>query len=476
MSFLDPKPISATAIAAQVANPASVIGSQLSATYAGRHIHVVPLLGQSEISGRAGEYSLLTDPANPRILQFGCKVRTLRVASEPLDMHDTATGIGPGLQFARRYLATLPADDIVVLVPAAHGGTALSTNATLGWRWGVAGNLSAQFVAQVQEALTAISAAYPGATVTVRAVLFGQGETDSSTTNMIPAATYMADLDALIAGVRSTFANPTLPVILGQMIPESLGTGTRDEINAVHLNTPYRVAHTGIGLTEAGNSNGDLLHSNAKGQRIRGKNMFDEFQRVRVGLAPATPDGDFPPAVLFADDFNRADGVLTGQTTSIGGKVWSATGTGTPRIYSNTAGVDPTGSATRALLTNTVMDGTLKMTLATRSVDASEQIVFRRNDASNELMLSRQNSGSQVWTLFKRVAGTATAVFASAVPITSGDVVEVDMSGTTVTVRVNGSQIYSGTDAQFVLGASNNVGFCGTSNGARFDNLEFWTL
>ena len=32
MSFLDPKPISATAIAAQVANPASVIGSQLSAT------------------------------------------------------------------------------------------------------------------------------------------------------------------------------------------------------------------------------------------------------------------------------------------------------------------------------------------------------------------------------------------------------------------------------------------------------------
>lgn len=267
--------------------------------YAKRTVHIVGLWGQSNMSGRGASYSSFTDPAISRIKQFGSGASVITAANEPLDMHDVPSGIGPGLQFARNYLERLPFDDIILLVPSAHGGTALSTNTSpLGWRWGVSGNLSALAVTQMQAAIAKATTDYPDATISLDAILWFQGETDSTTGNMVSFATYQADLDALIAGARTTFGIPNLPFIVYRMIPEALGTGTRDQIDACHQNTPYRVAYTGVVPAISGQSNGDALHANATQHRVNGPIAFAEYLRVRSGRAPVYADVLFTVQVI----------------------------------------------------------------------------------------------------------------------------------------------------------------------------------
>lgn len=544
----------------------TALNAQIVATSVARRVHLIGAYGQSNVSGRGIPYSTFTDPQNARIKQFparGSASGTIVAAAEPLTMHDTATGIGPALQFARQYLRDLPEDDIVIIVPAAHGGTPLSSDVQLAWRWGVAGNLSAQAVAQTQAALVAAEAAYPNAVVSLDAILWIQGETDSTTTAMISGPVYRVDLDALIAGVRSSFELPELPFILGQMLPEALGTGTRDAVNAVHQNTPYRVAFTGFSLAPSGMQNGDNLHFDAAGQRVNGSRMYAEFQRVRAGLAPVNPDAAFAgqvvglgatssstgttatltwtaavnaasylveyktaaasmwtshgstasllaaiagltpgtaynfrvtasnvlgsaaasatfpftpvatPAgtVVFSDDFARADASALGSTT-VGGVPWSVSLAGSGRIESGRGGLSGTTRMTATVVGTA--DGKFTETLAVKD-GGQEFVVFRHVDLSNYLFLSRESASLVNWTLWKRVAGTATLVQNSAVPITAGDVIEVTLNGSSVIVKINGTTAITATVADLVTATGYGFGTITTAL-SRWDNVSLVTI
>lgn len=247
---------------------------------------LVLLWGQSNMSGRGTAFDTTRyDPSDPRIQQWGASgtyTGVISQAVEPLAMHDTASGIGPGLVFARWYLHSAPVNRRVLLVPSAHGGTPLSSAVTLAWRRGVAGNLYAQAVAQAQAALTAA-----GANARITAILWIQGETDGD--NATSGSAYQTDLDALIAGARTDLGLPSLPFVMGQMVPEYLSTGTRAAINTVHLATPSRVSRVRVAPGVYGNNLGDGNHYTAIGQRILGRAMFDAYQRVLTGAADPTP-------------------------------------------------------------------------------------------------------------------------------------------------------------------------------------------
>lgn len=250
---------------------------------------VIVLIGQSNMSGRGAAFDATHyDPIDPRIFQYGTSgtyANVISQAIEPLAMIDVPTGMGPGIVFARWYLRTVPVNRSVLLIPVAKGGTAFESGTT---RWKittspVGNNLYETAISQTLAAVT-----LAGANTRIVAALWLQGETDGD--NLVSQATYAADLDALISGLRTRLGVPGLPFIVGQMVPEYLGTGTRSAINSAHLATPTRVTRTAVALAPTASNNNDGNHFNAPGQRIIGRRMFDAYRRIITNTpAPAAP-------------------------------------------------------------------------------------------------------------------------------------------------------------------------------------------
>ncbi|WBF79001.1 minor tail protein [Arthrobacter phage Bolt007] len=256
---------------------------KLEASIAASGYDVIILAGQSNMSGRGTGFTAKTDPAHPMIFQLKGKAPnkgTIVPAAEPLDMVDTPSGVGPGFQFARWYVAAgLNRGRKVLLVPVAQGGTPLTRVSSPTWRPATSGSLYDNMLAQA-----AIAKALPGSRVV--AALWLQGETDGDLLATGPA--YQTELDTLITGLRTSLALPELPFIVGGMVPEYLATGTRAAIDAVHKDTPNRLNFTAFAPSPTGSTLNDGNHFNLAGARAIGRSMFDVFERISSGLAVAT--------------------------------------------------------------------------------------------------------------------------------------------------------------------------------------------
>lgn len=259
-------------------------------------VHVILALGQSNMEGRGTPTTATTDPVNPRIWQYGATDRELTLASEPLDMvGNSATGIGPSLQFSRRLLRTLPPEDVVLIIPAARGSSPLIGTGVDAWQWGGnPGNLSARSVTQANQAMSAANLQWPKHQVQISSILWVQGERDGEP-NAVTRAAYQSALQSLISGYRASFGDERIPFIMGQMVPEGIPVGTRPQINEAHSSVPYSVPFTGFALGPRNMHNGDSSHYSAAGQRQLAASMFSEYERVLAGLAPTVP---IQPATL----------------------------------------------------------------------------------------------------------------------------------------------------------------------------------
>ena len=134
------------------------------------------------MSGRGLPVGGARDAEDPRIFQYGAKIRTFRAATVPLDMHDSATGISPATAMAREYLKTQPANVGVLIIPAAHGSTGFtSALGALTWSVGAAisptSDLPGLAIKQTLEGIAAARAA--GYVVEFKGVLWHQGENNS---------------------------------------------------------------------------------------------------------------------------------------------------------------------------------------------------------------------------------------------------------------------------------------------------------
>jgi Carbohydrate esterase, sialic acid-specific acetylesterase len=258
---------------------------------------VILLAGQSNMSGRGMEYDLAgLDSVDPRIFQYGNTgvaeyAHVISQAVEPLNMLDVPRGMGPGLVFARWYSMHAEINRRILLVPAAHGNTPLVSDRPPTWRPDIPDSLCAMAIAHTMAAMKAA-----GRNVCLRAVLWVQGETDAL--NDVTSDLYRQQLDLLIAGLRAAFQQPTLPFVIGQMVPDFLTVGSAMALNQVHVDTPRRVLHTGFAYGPIGPefNNGDRAHYNAKGQRQLGRALFDAYLLALANVSGVAPQP--PPRVI----------------------------------------------------------------------------------------------------------------------------------------------------------------------------------
>lgn len=218
------------------------------------------------MSGRGTTAVIDQTPTNLR--QYSCFIsspnyKTLISGSDPLEMEEAVmTGlIGPGHSFAVQYMQNNPTRG-VVLVPVAHGSTALCVAPA---DWAVGNTLHEFAVARTNEAITVAVALNSGSKFV--GVVWLQGEQD----NVIQSV-YAAALDASIDDYRSRLTGATNSwfAVLG-MLPEFIGGGSAG-VNAAHIDTPNRKAHASFTAGPSGFVQADGLtkHYNAAGQRVLG--------------------------------------------------------------------------------------------------------------------------------------------------------------------------------------------------------------
>jgi hypothetical protein len=244
-------------------------------------LHVFLAAGQSNMSGRGLPIGGAEDATDPRIFQYGAKVRKLREATVPLDMHDKATGLSPATTMAREYLKTQPDNVGVLIIPAAQGQTGfVSAPAALTWTVGAATapelDLPTLAAKQTLEGIAAARAA--GYTVELKGILWHQGESNS----WMSTAGYSAKLDELIAFFRARLAAPTLPFVVGLMSPEGIAsTPGRNNIDRSQQETPTRVPYTGVASSRAGGVYaGDSTHFSRSGIEYLGRSYLSGYLRA----------------------------------------------------------------------------------------------------------------------------------------------------------------------------------------------------
>ncbi len=254
-----------------------------------REVHLFIAAGQSNMSGRGLPVGAEYDVVDQRLLQYGSKNRSLIPATVPLDMHDSATGLSPATVFAREYLKNQPAHVSVLLVPAAHGGTAFTSASPLTWSATDPLGLYSQMLQQVDEAIAESTALY-GSAPKLKGLLWHQGEGDAAALN---ESQYSAQFDALANGLRTHLGLSTLPVIVGEMSPDwTLRNTVANGVMASHIQTPARLARAAFayGPPNTGNHNDDVHYSRTGVQRL-GENMYAAYFRslVNVTGVPAPP-------------------------------------------------------------------------------------------------------------------------------------------------------------------------------------------
>ncbi|GAB2457460.1 sialate O-acetylesterase [Xylanimonas ulmi] len=240
--------------------------------------------GQSNMSGRGTPYGADLDPPHPRIWEVGAHAPTLRVASVPLDMRgdNPNAALSIATTFAREWVARTGETTVALLVPAAQGGTGFDSG-TWNWRdpdgpW----SLTAAMLTQTATAIAAAQAKWPGATVTVRGMLWHQGENSSG----LDQPGYTAAIDDLFARVRAGLGAPDLPIILGELSPDRREGAPERVSDLTIADTPARVARTAVAHSRAGLSrDGDLSHYGREGVTLLGQRMADAYTAAVANAA-----------------------------------------------------------------------------------------------------------------------------------------------------------------------------------------------
>lgn len=237
---------------------------------------VVPILGQSNAFGMGvGLDPDGLDRPHPRVHQWamcGRSKNTAVLARDPLLHEIPGKGVGFGMTFARNLADAT--GRTVLLIPGARGDTSFTPKN--GYTWDPADTRTrVNLYRRAVSAIDTVLRRYPGSEVAV--VLWHQGETDVP---LMSGPDYQAKLDSTFNDLRSRYGSD-LPILLGQMVPEEMELSHKDysAINAVHQDTPNRLAHTAFIPGSRNCINGGVdRHYNAVGQRRMGQDMWTAYR------------------------------------------------------------------------------------------------------------------------------------------------------------------------------------------------------
>lgn len=154
-------------------------------------------------------------------------------------------------------------------------------------------------------------------------------------------------------------------------------------------------------------------------------------------------------SATVADTFDRADNGSSLGSTSTGAVAWTALN-GTWGVSSNRAVSSITGENT-AVVDCSAADGTVQVTtIRTAGLQGEAGLAFRFSNNSNGWIVYGGSAATVPgkWTMAKKVAGSFMFITPSTqVSPATGDVLQVVMSGTSLTLKVNGVTVASTTDA-----------------------------
>lgn len=203
-------------------------------------------------------------------------------------------GVGPYVKFIKRLLATIGANDRIVVLCSARGGTAVYQGR---WRTDGGGDLYNRMLAGFQNLIPALTAAYPGYSRKVY-TLWQQGESDISIP--ITGATYKPLLRGVISGMRTVLAslgiNDDIWLSAG-MTPIYFGNyaalGVEFEQGQVEACTEEPRAFW-VGGLDHGSTAGDTIHYDHDAMLDLGDLNFDKRDRAifltsSVPVAPSNP-------------------------------------------------------------------------------------------------------------------------------------------------------------------------------------------
>lgn len=266
-------------------------------------VHILIAAGQSLSSGRAHIYGPALDPADSRIMQFGATSRTLTVATVPLDMHDTSTGLAPVTVTARIVARELPPGEIVLIIPAAYGGTGLITDTT-GGCWdpaytGTNNHLYSDMLSQIDGALAAIATTYPSATIDWMGMMWNQGEADTGSSTDAQFAQYLSTFVSLVSGLRTHITQPNLPIVIGEMGPEWAAFTAAQKIRAQHVAAQNSLQYCALVRTPRNTANYDTdsVHQSREGVTGQGTAAREGLVRAQTNFTGTNP---MPPAHIWA--------------------------------------------------------------------------------------------------------------------------------------------------------------------------------
>ena len=184
------------------------------------------------------------------------------------------------------------------------------------------------------------------------------------------------------------------------------------------------------------------------------------------------------PVLGFYDDFNRADGPI--GVTSNEGRAWNkltiSAGDGAAVVSSNQAAAVGTTGVFGYTVDAGASSGTLSVVVSAVATDGNTRLLFRCQDYDNTLMLTMLTSAGRM-QLFRKVAGVSTTL--ADVAVSSGQIngklTEVILSGSSVSVKVDGAQVIGPVTVTELQGNTKHGFFfnASQSKSARFDNFRF---
>jgi hypothetical protein len=217
------------------------------------------------------------DAPDPEIFQLG-RFDSLNfkiiIAKENLQ-HWTRVedNMGFALTFAKLYKQKMAGSGRkILLIPCGYGATKIA-------QWECGGMLYNDIIERVKFCL-----ALPGSKLA--GILWHQGENDLGKGN----TTYQSQLDTLITNMRTDLGNPSVPFIVGGLVPyvvNKKGYGHRLLIQEIIRNTPKRLPKTGYAnpdlpfIIEKPENAVNESHFDAAGMREMGKRYFTAFSGIR---------------------------------------------------------------------------------------------------------------------------------------------------------------------------------------------------
>lgn len=181
------------------------------------------------------------------------------------------------------------------------------------------------------------------------------------------------------------------------------------------------------------------------------------------------------PVVVYAkDSFNRANGAA--GSTEVGGYAWTANPTGDQAswgINSNRMSKLNTFVLTapkELLIDDGQANGTIKVTFVSANTGVSG-IAFRVTSDLSSGFLASRDSASGTYTIKHRSGTTYTTLYTSSGIGAAGDVVQVVLNGTSISLKVNGTTLTTITSSLSLTGTKHGL-WGGATAASTYEDFE----